>query len=203
MSVRKFSTASIKSGVKSSKFWDQVTTLNDYVLIESQEIGSGGASDITFSSISGSYKHLELRYVAKTTTVTNDNGVSWSLRPNNNTTTADYIHAGTYGQRNGADDNQALATPGTAGLLPWWNINTSKSGLDSHVGSGNVFIFDYANTSKHKTMIMQGGFHYTDDAQMSNQILIWESNDAITSLKLVPNAGSWEQYTKFSLYGVK
>lgn len=203
MAIRKFSTARIGSASKSSKFWDQSTTLDNFILISSQEVGSGGAASITFSSIPSIYKHLEIRYVAKSTTVTTDVGVSWRIRPNDNTTAGDYLTAGTYGQRGGADDNSVLATPSNAGLLPWWNINTSKTGFDSYVGSGTVTIFDYASPAKHKTIIMQGGFHWDTNSQMSNQIVLWESADAITSLKVLPDTGDWAQYTKFSLYGVK
>lgn len=179
------------------------TETSAYTLIDSQVIGAGGASNITFSSIPSTYYHLELRYIAKNTDTGTNNGVSWLLKPNNNVTTTDYLVAGIYGQRLGADDFQDLTTPGSPGQWPWWNINTSKAGYSNWFGSGNVFIFDYANSNKHKTVIMQGGFHWDVNSQISYQVQFYEQNTAISSLTVAPSDNNWAEYTKFSLYGVK
>lgn len=175
---------------------------SDYVFIETQEVGSGGASYVEFTSISGSYKHLEIRLTAKLTDTASDGG-SWFIRPNNDTTAGNYVTAGVYGQRGGADDFAQYFSPSDAGLIPWWNLATSKTGSDDNVGAGLFSIFDYASTNKHKTMIYHAGWHIGTTAQQSYQIVIWESTNAITSLRLTPNGSNFAQYSKFDLYGVK
>ena len=66
MAIRRLSSSSLTTGSKSSKLWDQETTLGTFESIAVATVDSGGASSVTFSNIPATYTHLQVRAVGRT-----------------------------------------------------------------------------------------------------------------------------------------
>ena len=155
---------------------------------------TGGSSTITFSSIPSTYKHLQVRGLIKASAIDNGtprvwfNGVTSALYTNHTV----YSNHETIGIENGNDLESiymALATQRTDTFAPFI--------LD---------IYDYASTSKGKTVQYITGFtnNTTTGARVTFGSGAFRSNDAITSITFtVQQAANFDSATQMSLYGIK
>jgi len=201
MAVRRFSTSSIRTGTKSSKFWDQLTDLNSYESIQTYTVTSGGAASITFSNIPATYKHLQLRYIARTTgSVTNSgtymkfNGSSVGYQRNGG-----YAMYGTGGGGTpvGTNSWQGTSTAGGAiGQTPGGNIGASV------FAGGVIDILDYADTNKYTTAYTQSGYDNNGSGWVIGLSFHWENTAAVNEILILPD-NSLVQYSRFALYGIK
>jgi hypothetical protein len=154
-------------------------------------VGSGGQSSITFSSIPLTYTHLQIRFIAKTTTA-NINSDTTVIKLNGNTITKNhYLYA-----------NGSSASAGLGGLGDV--NNTPRANYTSVFGPEIVDILDYANTNKYKTIRSLGGY----DANGVGEIALYSNlyatdTNAITSVTLTASANNFAQYSSFALYGIK
>jgi hypothetical protein len=170
---------------------------NSYESISTVTV-STAVSSITFSSIPATYKHLQIRYLAKTSrAAVNDYA---KLEINADTTAANYrshtlnadgasVYAGT-----AANATEIGGFPG--------NTNASMFGV------GILDFLDYTNTNKYKTIRMLDGFDQnsasTGAAYVALESGLWMSSSAITSIKITPGTGpNFVQYSSFALYGIK
>jgi len=65
MGVRSLSAASISTGIKRSKFWDQSAVITGtYESISTVYLSSANAATVDFTNIPNTFMHLELRYSA-------------------------------------------------------------------------------------------------------------------------------------------
>lgn len=67
MAIRRLSTASIKTGSKSNKLWDQDTQQGAMVLLASSTVNGSNVSDITFTNISQDYQDLMIVFSGRRT----------------------------------------------------------------------------------------------------------------------------------------
>lgn len=205
MGIRSLSKASISTGTKRSKIWDQsaVVITNSFESIATQTVGAGGAASITFSSIPSTYTHLQLRYVARdTASSAYINNLAGHFNSDNSYLNY-YWHyfegAGTTGGYS-AGGVQVSALPTSFGL------EASSSVGANTFGAGIVDIFDYANTSRYKTTryITGSDNNGTGDTSARLGSGLWKSTAAINQITLYPQpTGSFSQYTTFALYGIK
>lgn len=167
--------------------------LGDFESIATTTVGSGGSSSITFSSIPATYKHLQLRYLARNS---GDN-ISARATFNSDSSSVYTIHE-LYG-----DGASALAAAQTG-------IAYYPTGLVGPNSSSGVFgvsvtdILDYADTNKFKTARTLTGYDLnggTGYVELTSGV--WRSTSAISSITIVPNAGNFVQYSHFALYGIK
>lgn len=165
---------------------------NSYESIATTTVGAGGAATISFSSISGSYKHLQLRVLARSTAggsaVT---GMNCSINSSVNAVRNHYLYG------NGSTASAGAQVANQIG----WAIGTSQ--LASTFAVSIVDILDYANTNKNKTFRMLAG----DDTNGAGDIALFsqlfDTTAAITTLTLSLNAGNFAQYSQAALYGIK
>lgn len=164
-------------------------------------VGSGGAASIDFNSISGTYKHLQLRGITRCTKA--DTGVENVVMSfNSNTTYTDYrTH---YLQGIGADpveagDLQVSSFYSNAG------ITLGDNATASIYTATIIDILDYANTNKNTTVRVLSGVDVNGAGGLIRfASSVWLKTDAITSISLNPrSAGNFKQYSTFALYGVK
>ena len=181
-------------GTIASQITGRLST-DTYESISTTAVGSGGAASITFSSIPGTYKHLELRYLART----NHNGMTYGkVSANGDTTNGNYTAHDLFGT-------------GTTAYSSFYGNQTGLaiqkfSGTDAAAnifGSGVLTILDYANTNKYKTARDIGGADYNGSGEIDYVSTVWFNTNAITSLSIVPSSGSFVQYSHFALYGIK
>jgi hypothetical protein len=198
MGIRSLRTASISTGVKRSKVWDQsaVVITNSYESIATTTVGSGGSSTITFSSIPSTFKHLQIRYIARDTTSTNDAN-STLLRFNGDTS---YTRHYLYGDGNSVAAGYVSQTYIDAGLL------VGGGQLASAFGVGVVDILDYGNTNKYKTVRTLSGSN-TNATTNVNYVMyqsgLYISTSAISSIVVTTNGTAFAQHSQFALYGIR
>lgn len=164
--------------------------------ISTVTVGAGGTSSIDFTSIPGTYSHLQIRAIIRdTTSGTSLNNLSHRL--NGDTASNYYVHR-IYG-----DNASAFAgTPGN----PATNLNslfyTASNGYTTGLMAPAIWdIYDYANTNKKKVVrSFCGGSAHGSGLVLFNSGL-WNSTDAVTSISIY--GATFVQYTQVALYGVK
>lgn len=168
----------------------------DFQSIATTTVGAGGAATITFSSIPSTYKHLQVRALAKTNRVDyNDEAI---IRFN-----SDSSALYTYHELVGV--GAGTAAFGEANLTGTPAFLTAGSYLSTNVfGISILDILDYANTNKFKTVRNLGGTDSNGGGRVALQSGAWRSTTAISSITLVPKNGTlFSEYSSFALYGIK
>ena len=177
------------SGTTGAKYPTASADNNYMETIASTLVGAGGASSVTFSNIPQGYKHLQVRGLIITSTSTN-----YLMGFNSDAGTNYTAH------RVMGDGTSATSWGATA-------INKSYIGYipnSTYPGSCIVDILDYNNTNKYKTFRTLEG---SDINGVQGYVTLWSGlwlNTApVTSILLNPVSGNFNQYTRFSLYGIK
>jgi hypothetical protein len=207
MGIRSLKTASISTGVKRSKVWDQSATTvvpNSYESISTVTVGSGGTGTVTFSSIPSTYKHLQLRVFAQTDRGTY--GIDEAHMRFNSDTGSNYAAHRTFG--NGATTSSSAETTQTGFLVGSGCLGTTTGG---QFGINIIDILDYASTNKYKTTRTLSGTDHNGAQYGSiggrvglNSSLWMNSANAISTITLTPaNSSNFTQYSSFALYGIK
>lgn len=175
--------------------------VGDYESIATVTVGAGGASSVSFTSIAGTYKHLQVRYIAQTNRGTY--GISEYALNFNGDTGSNYSYHELLGDGSSASGlgyatQTAIRGDGTLG--------TTTGGT---FGAGVLDILDYANTNKFKTTRMLEGVDINGTiAGFGGRIGLisgnWRNTNAITSMAFIPYSGTlFSQYSSFALYGIK
>lgn len=170
---------------------------NSYESIQTVTLSSSQAN-ITFSSIPATFKHLQIRYLGKTSrAAVNDYA---KLEINADTTTTNYRSHTLNG------DGAAVYAGTTANAIEIGGFpgNTNADMF----GVGVLDFLDYTNTNKYKTIRMLDGFNQNSASTGTGYIELasglWMSTSAITSIKITPGTGpNFVTYSSFGLYGIK
>ena len=169
---------------------------SSYESIATVTVGSGGAADITFSSIPSTYKHLQIRLFGRVNGSVTTNGTKLQL---NTDTGSNYTYHTLFG--NGSSATAYAETSTTQNFMD--KLSGASSGA-SMFGTIICDILDYANTSKYKTTRSLGGTDQNGSGVIFFTSGVWQNTAAITSVKLSPFDGySYVQYTQAALYGIK
>lgn len=161
-----------------------------YELIATQSFGTTQTS-ITFSSIPQTYKHLELRFVAKNGSTTQTN-----MFVNFNGSSTGYAWHSLYGS--GTAVYSTASSAQTRITIPSCITNYTAGAA---WGSGIISILDYRGSGKNKTT-------RTSHGEINNFVValtsgLWANTAAITSITLAPPNGNFAIGSRFSLYGIK
>jgi len=173
----------------------------DYQSIATTTVGSGGSSTVTFDNISGTYKHLQVRYIARNSG-TGDNFIAmkWIF---NSDATAVYSNHYIYG--NGAATGSAATTSASSaggdGMLGM--IKDNAAGYTNMYAAGVLDILDYANTNKYKTCRLLWGEDLNGSGRVALQSANWQKTTAINRIDFSCATGDFMQYSQFALYGIK
>lgn len=155
-------------------------------------VGAGGASTLTFSSIPQTYKHLQIRSMARNSA---DN-ISLRMTFNSDSSSIYTLHE-LYGSGTAA----AYASQANIAYYPCALVGpASATGV---FGISVTDIMDYQITDKFKTMRTLTGYDANGSGYVELTSGVWRSNSAITSMTIVPNGGNISQYSHFALYGIK
>lgn len=157
--------------------------------------GSGSESTISFSSIPSTFKHLQLRIVARTSLV--GNYYNFDMQLNGDTSTNYAFH-------------QLYGNGSSVGAYGVSSVNRMRAGIfDGSTSTTNSFgvaiidIPDYANTSKKKSIRSFNG--NTGQPTMNLFSGSWQSTAAISTITIMYNGGNLNPISgsRFSLYGVQ
>jgi hypothetical protein len=161
------------------------------------EVGSGGSSTITFSSIPATYTHLQLRGIARTDR-SDGNQDALKIRFNSDTGN-NYVNHYLLG--NGSSASASGAT-GISGVFADGITNTNSAA--NCFGAFVIDILDYANTNKYKTNRALSGREDNTVGAVWFESGLWVNTNAISSITIIPNTGpNFVQYSHFALYGIK
>jgi hypothetical protein len=179
-------------GTQASQISGHLLTPNNFESISTTTLSST-ASDVTFSSIPGTYKHLQIRVMASAVSGNQD-----GLMQFNGDTGTNYSYHFLYGS--GAGSGSAGAATTQSYMLMSNNFYTTGTSL---CGVAVIDILDYTNTNKYKTMRSLAGADLNGSGSMNLCSGNWRNTNAITSITIYPNSGNFNTYSSFALYGVK
>lgn len=168
-----------------------VTNFGDFESIATTTVGAGGQATITFSDIPQTYKHLQIRGIARTTTTTQDYLL---YKPNNASLSARHYLNG---------DGSTASSGGTTSTPDFGPI--PKSNDTASVFSVFVMdLLDYTNTSKFKTIRHFGGYDLNGSGQVQLASGYYASTSAVTSFVVTTfYSTNFAQYSHFALYGIR
>ena len=202
MGIRSLKTASISTGAKRSKIWDQSTQLTIPTYHQIATTLSPSGSSYTFSSIPSGYDHLELRIFGKDgrTPVYS----SCNIQINGDTANNYAFMAPQVDTRAGSPYGGENINVNFGAFVYWAGASNSN-----YYGSGTVKFLEYSSTTKNKSILFNGGYIGFGDGTSEQGMVTqgmgqWRNTNAITSLVLTTTGGSnFASGTRFSLYGLK
>jgi hypothetical protein len=165
----------------------------DYDSISTVTVGAGGSNSISFSSIPGTYEHLQLRVSALTAA----SGKVMVARFNSDSSTSYTWH---FLNGQGTTASSGNATGNTYARFFGQNIGTNTTNP-----SVSIFdVLDYTNTNKNKTVRSLSGSDNAGSGEIALESSLWINTNAITSITILLNDSSnFSQYSSFALYGIK
>lgn len=165
---------------------------NTYTLIASSTVGSGGATDITFSSIPQTYTDLLLKVSFRTTS----GGANYTGEMTINGTTTGYTGkdiTGTGASVTSNNRNYAFVYIG--------EINGGASTSNTFTNK-EIYIPNYTS-SNYKSISIDSVFeNNATTAYAQLEAILWSNTAAITSLKVFEETNSLAQYSSAYLYGI-
>jgi len=154
------------------------------------QVGSAGTATITFSSIPSTYKHLQIRGIARTAT-----NVSLGLRFNSDT-------GANYSRHFINGNGTAPGAGGNADYAFSWAGSAAQNALT--YGANIIDILDYTNTNKYKTVKVISGGDNNGSGYMQIMSGNWRNTNAVTSIDIFQAEGNTiTEYSSFALYGIK
>ena len=153
-----------------------------YTVLGNTTLATTSAS-VTFSPIPGGYKDLVLVVNGGVTS-----NFQFRVRFNGDTG-ANYSYVQMYGEPNGAGSD--------SNTLDHIRVVFGDS---SNKGMATLEVMDYSDTSKHKTVLAREVGN--SESYLVARASRWANNSAITSMQIIPHAGSLQTGTTFRLLGV-
>jgi hypothetical protein len=165
---------------------------NTYTLISSVTVGSGGAADMTFSSIPSTYTDLLVKV---------------SARGSNSAQIYEYANVKFNGSSSGYTGKNVQGT-GSAAASNNYTANIylmldGSTATANTFGNGEMYIPNYTS-SNYKSVSMDSVMENNATAAYSELTAsLWSNTAAITSISLTPLLGTtWTQYSTAYLYGI-
>ena len=169
--------------------------VGDYESIATYTVTAGGSSTISFSGISSSYKHLQLRMLNQWSA--NDRS---ALIRFNSDTGSNYSYHWLTGD--GSNATASSSSPSTTVIEFFYNFGSGYS--SSYFGASVLDILDYTSANKAKTTRALSGFDYNGSGRIQLQSGRWgNTTDAINAITITTQSGTFVQNSSFALYGIK
>lgn len=199
MAVSRLTQTTLQNGFeKYNQLWDGRSAVGSMEAISSVTL-SAAQSSVEFNNIPGTYTHLQLRFIYRSTY--NGGNASIYIRYNGDTGNNYWKYHQIFGDGSSAVSNNEGVT----------SFSSIGYGLGA-TATANVYsvaitdILDYTSTNKHKVHKSFNGF----DVNGAGGYIIFRSGmwfpssiSAINSITLIPEFGSFTQYSSFTLYGIK
>lgn len=170
--------------------------INSYESIATVTVGAGGSSSISFTSIPSTFKHLQVRGIARTTRASDQDALVMQL---NSDTGSNYSRH----QLNG-DGTSATADAGTSTTGMQINRFAASTATANTFGTMVSDVLDYTNTNKYTTVRTLGGYDNNGSGLITLNSGSWRNTAAVTTITLTSlNGANFAQYSQFALYGIK
>lgn len=176
---------------------------NTHTLIESITVGSGGAANMTFSSIPNTY--TDLKIVASTRIVGNGEGSNPPINRGQitfNGSGGNYTVCMMYGLPGQSPSaNSAGGGPGSSSFYAGSSV--SALGTTGTFSSFEIYIPSYTSSLPKAIIINDVTENFGDPATEDICAILWSGTDAITSIKLNDYGNSnYAQHSTAYLYGI-
>jgi hypothetical protein len=160
-------------------------------------VGSGGAASVAFTSIAGTYTHLQIRMLARSNRVSTGD---WAKVRFNSDSGSNYSYHDIYAEGTGSATSYGSANESSINV----DSLTAQNSTANLFGAFVLDILDYANVNKYKTTRYLGGHDANGSGVVNFGSGNWRSTSAITSIQITPGLGTgFAQYSSFALYGIK
>ena len=157
-------------------------------------------SSISFSSIPSTFKHLQIRGIARSANAAA--AEQGKLQMNGDTSASNYAFHSLKGNGSAASA-EGYGTGVVAGVAGVFRITANTAGSNIF-GVTVVDILDYTNTNKYKTVRILTGQDQNGSGDIQFNSGLWLNTAAVTSLTLtMQGSGNFMQYSSFALYGIK
>jgi len=165
--------------------------------------GTGSSRTITFSSIPSTYKHLQLRWIAKDTFGPGFAGAyAISLQFNSDASNIYSCH-----RMINDPTLSAYAQQNQSAIVNIYGITLTETYLNNIMGAGIIDIHDYSSTTKNKTIKSFTGVNtnsttvdQTGAASLASGS--WRNTNAITSITISSAITAFTTTSQFALYGI-
>jgi len=161
-----------------------------YEAIATVTVGSGGASSISFSSIPATYTDI----VVKWSTRSNRSAVTDPMRLGLNSSTTSFTTRYLSG-------NGSSTVSGTSGR--YIGEATGNTATSSTFSNGEIYIPNYAGANNKSVSSDNVSENNATEAVQTIVANLWSNTNAITSVELTLDTGSFMQYSTATLYGIK
>jgi len=159
---------------------------------------STAVSSISFTSIPSTYRHLQVRYLCRSTRATTSDSIGMQL---NTDTGSNYARS--YLNGDGATAGAGASTSATQMTVA---MSAAANNTASVFAGGVIDILDYTSTNKNKTIRTLSGIDNNGDGTVQFGSGLWFATPAaVTSILFNVQSGSanFVTYTQFALYGVR
>ena len=173
--------------------WNPWEPQGAYDSLATITVPSGGAASVTFTGIPSTYKHLQVRVLAKNT-LTSSYTANFYMRFNGDSGT-NYANHGIYGTGTSAVPN---IPSGANPVFAIWGISGS-----AQFGASIFDILDYSNTTKNTTTRTLMGTDTNGNGIVGLESGLWMNTSAINSITFLMDSQTIAEYSSFALYGVK
>ena len=174
---------------------------SSYESIQTVTVGSGGSSSISFTSIPSTYKHLQIRSIAKETTSAGPQTLDMFVKFNSSSSG----YKSHYLSGNGSSATAGVGGGGATDAFYCYGASYREVTSTSTFGVSIIDIHDYASTTKNKTARAFSGCNYNStstDQYFGLSSGLWADTSAITSIVITPN-DTFKENSTFALYGIK
>lgn len=160
--------------------------------------GTGSSSTVTFNSIPSTYKHLQVRWLWRSTASATTSAAGVRL---NSDSGANYATHRLLGDGASVSAQGSVSETYAGGPL---SIASANALADSFT-VGILDIHDYASTTKNKTLRFSFGHDFNGSGVVFLSSSLWLNTNAVTSLSLLmaDPARNISSTSVFSLYGIK
>ena len=156
---------------------------------------STATSSVAFSSIPETYKHLQIRGIARSSRAAFASDPL--LIQVNSDTATNYSWHYLVGDGSSASSNAGATQSSMTNYL------IANNTVSNVFGAFVIDVLDYANTNKYKTFRSLMGVDNNGAGWIALNSGNWRSTSAITSITLTAQNGNLMQYSSFALYGIK
>ncbi len=186
--------------VKGFGWGSLIPIVTDYESIATA-VGTGASATITFDSIPQTYKHLQLRVLARDLGGGTSTGNATFIRLNNNTGNNYSLHG--FASDGSSFNTEGYGFGGTGGNGYIYAITAAGGNTAGIMGVAIIDILDYTNTSKLKTYSTFAGIDQNGSGRIAITTGLFNSTSAISRIDIQGSQGSFTTSSVFSLYGLK
>lgn len=155
--------------------------------------GTGSNTSVSFTSIPNTYKHLQVRMIAKNSYTA---GSTWAGIRLNNISTAQYNWHSLTGNGSTVTSANEATSVMKIGDIGGNDVTSAHS-------VAIVDILDYTNTSKFTTIRALSGSHGSAWKLINLTSGVWRDVSAVTQLDILLAGYTIDSTSRFSLYGIR